>query len=228
MTSTESTAPDSWAGRQTEHYDEFEFDADVDGSCPARLPGRARPDPCARHAGHRGRHVALGLDIIRAAWPGTHAPVPADLGEPTTESTAPDLWEKQVAFLAARLAEDEIAARAATSGPWRHDPEKEWRDPQRPFTHREEAVFAGPLGADATTVCLTGESGDRQSMRDARHIALWDPDRVLTEIAAKRKILADSLYRIGAYDVILQLLLEPYANRPGFNPGWLTLREKND
>jgi len=43
---------------------------------------------CTRSAGHPGRHIATGITILLAAWPGTHAPVEADLTDP---QPAPDL-----------------------------------------------------------------------------------------------------------------------------------------
>jgi len=93
-----------------------------------------------------------------------------------------------VEFIAARLAEKETAALAATPGPWRHNPNRHWH---RPGTAGfEESVFAGPAGAVATSVAGTGPSDDPQSMSDAHHIALHDPARVLREVAAKRAILA--------------------------------------
>lgn len=98
-----------------------------------------------------------------------------------------------VAFLTARLDEDEAVAKAATPGPWRHNPNKHWRKPGTPWF--EEAVFAGPIGSEANCVAGTGETDDPQSMADAVHIARHDPARVLAEIAAKRAIVA--LHAIG-------------------------------
>lgn len=92
-----------------------------------------------------------------------------------------------IEFLTARLAEDEATARAATAGPWRYNPGKHYR---REWTVEfEESVFAGPTGDSATSIALTGESDDLQSMADAAHIAHHDPARVLREVAAKRRIM---------------------------------------
>lgn len=90
-------------------------------------------------------------------------------------------------FVTARLAEDEAAARAATAGPWRYNPSKHYHRPNSP--EFEESVFAGPPGADAVSIALTGETDDRQSMADAAHIARHDPARVLREVTAKRAIV---------------------------------------
>ncbi|RKT85616.1 hypothetical protein SAMN05421805_12781 [Saccharopolyspora antimicrobica] len=66
----------------------------------------------------------------------------------------------------------ELAAKA-TPGPWRYNPEKYYREPET--LRFEEAVFAGPAGEAATTVALTGEVDDPQSMTDARWIATMSP-----------------------------------------------------
>lgn len=73
-----------------------------------------------------------------------------------------------VAFISARLGEDEAAARDA------------YYEGQRWITE-EEGVYRYP---DDELVHMA----DRK--RDARHIALHDPARVLREVEAKRKILA--------------------------------------
>jgi hypothetical protein len=52
--------------------------AEVDGDCPSVADGWW---PCTRDAGHPGRHMAQGLSAVCAAWPGTHAPTLADLGD---------------------------------------------------------------------------------------------------------------------------------------------------
>lgn len=68
-----------------------------------------------------------------------------------------------IAFLNARLDEDEAAARAAMPGPW-------WT---LNVARRREPEFLLD-----------------QAWRDTEHIARHDPDRVLREVAAKRKRLA--------------------------------------
>ena len=56
-------------------------------TCGVRSP---EDDPwfCTRPLGHSGRHIASGAVRLYAAWPGTHAPVEADLTDP---EPAPDL-----------------------------------------------------------------------------------------------------------------------------------------
>lgn len=87
--------------------------------------------------------------------------------------------EDLVAFIEARLAEDERIALAATGGPWRVDNED-----------YAEAIYA----ADGfTTVVAGGRWGGEASVfnsdDDARHIARHDPARVLRDVAADRWIL---------------------------------------
>ena len=90
-----------------------------------------------------------------------------------------------IEFLTARLDEDERAARAATSGTWHAAP-----DAPGLGTWMITAHDATPGGGEV--VC----EGDREGggvirEQDAVHIVRHDPARVLREVAAKRKILAE-------------------------------------
>jgi hypothetical protein len=134
-----------------------------------------------------------------------------------------------VDFLRARLDEDEQAARAATSGPWRHNPNKHWRKPGTSWF--EEAVFSGPDGAAATCVAGTGETDDRQSMADASHIARHDPARVLAEVDAKRDVirLAERAHDyhatfLSGFAAVMEDALRKfalaYAYHPDYKPEW--------
>ena len=112
-----------------------------------------------------------------------------------------------VSRLLAAIDERERLARAATSGPWRYNPRKEWHEPTAlafPPEMRppgEEFVGAGPL--DATVgVAATGPTGHPQSMADAAFIAANDPQdglrlcqahRDIVDEWAKRKQMADQL-----------------------------------
>ena len=129
-----------------------------------------------------------------------------------------------VAFLRARLDEDEQTARAATPGPWRHSPDKHWRKPGTSWF--EEAVFAGPAGSGATCIAGTGETDDQQSMADAAHIARHDPARVLAEVDAMRRTLVrcEEAMLSGvpvlvhfAEETVRELAL-PWAGHPDFPP----------
>jgi hypothetical protein len=94
-------------------------------------------------------------------------------------------------FLAAALDEDQRVAEAATPGPWRYNPHKEWHTPPIPLAVQvpgEEYVACGPLESP-TCVAATGPAEDGQSMDDAEFIAAHNPTRALAEIAAKRAIL---------------------------------------
>jgi hypothetical protein len=143
--------------------------------------------------------------------------------------------DELVAFLRAALDRDEQVALAATAGPWRHDPTKHWRKPGTAWF--EEAVFAGPAGADATCIAGTGVTDDPQSMDDAEHIARWDPARVLAEVEAKRRILdwcearlhdaedfpSEEQYQLAGTDAWLNLLrplAQPYAGQDGWQEEW--------
>lgn len=85
-------------------------------------------------------------------------------------------------FIAARLDEDEAAAKAATPGPWEAETHVDDYEPVG-----VEHLVSSP--AEAHVVAGTGLGG-QQAQTDARHIARHDPARVLREVAAKRRILA--------------------------------------
>jgi hypothetical protein len=105
-------------------------------------------------------------------------------------------------FLLARIAEDEAAARAATPGPWRwdHTPAEGWghQPPDLVTVAREERsytlnngevrTYTAPVG---TIISSWGHDADGVTVddRDADHIALHNPARVLAECEAKRRIV---------------------------------------
>ncbi|MGW4718848.1 DUF6221 family protein [Nocardia sp. NPDC004260] len=104
--------------------------------------------------------------------------------------------------LRAGLAEDERIARAATPGPWRYNPSKHHRLDGMPIGSGhafEEAVFAGPTGADAVCVAGTGDSDDPQSMQDAEHIARQCPKATLDRVEAIREVI-EAVERLRAID----------------------------
>jgi uncharacterized protein DUF6221 len=115
-----------------------------------------------------------------------------------------------VAFLKARLDEDEQAARDA------HYEGQRWLS-------EEEDVCRWP---DDELVHIA----DRK--RDARHIARWDPARVLAEVQAKRRLLTQFELRGnsvratvhpstgGVWDDLLRLLALPYASHPDYRSEW--------
>lgn len=102
--------------------------------------------------------------------------------------------DELVVRLQATLDEIERLAKAATPGPWRYNPRKEWHEPTAlafPPELRppgEEFVGAGPL--DATVgVAATGPTDHPQSMADAAFIAANDPQSVLRLVRSHRDIL---------------------------------------
>ena len=57
------------------------------------------------------------------------------------------------------------------------------------------------------------------------HIARYDPERICAEIEAKRRLLAlaaelEAVDRWSDAETIHRALAAPYADRPGFRPGW--------
>lgn len=149
-----------------------------------------------------------------------------------------------VAFLRARLNEDEQAARSATPGPWTYNPGKMWLDGEafEKFDRSKglEFVSYGGPWPFVGCVAVTGLADHPQSMTDAGHIARHDPARVLREVEAKRLILRDleqaelSLSTAGPgtppHDLMtgavntlrraVRLLAVPYADHPGYRTKW--------
>jgi hypothetical protein len=132
--------------------------------------------------------------------------------------------DELVEWLRAQLDEDGRILRAAS---WCDDADS-WRaavsqygTPSRPDGPRwyvEDSLEDGVI----TTV-------DPQASGDegvARHIAEWDPARVLREIDAKRRALgrinshAAVMGRDEVHDDLLRLLALPYADRPGYREEW--------
>jgi hypothetical protein len=149
-------------------------------------------------------------------------------------------------WLTAQLDEDEQKARAATPGPWWHNPGKQWLGPEafEKYDLRQGEEFVGYGGPHPFTgaVASTGPASHMQGMKDAAFIAAWDPARVLREIDAKRRIMechepwtasnGDTICgrcgrehidgRPGAHFPCqtLRLLAAPYSDRPGFREEW--------
>lgn len=135
-----------------------------------------------------------------------------------------------VEFLRARLDEDEAVARAALPS----DVRRRW------FAGDEDADVPGIPGHREVYVyeaqdwplmeALNGSLMERRAQ--VEHIARWDPARVLAEVEAKRRVLdlcaaiADTeIGRVGveSHDLafgILDVLAQPYADHPDFDPMW--------
>lgn len=96
-----------------------------------------------------------------------------------------------VEFLTARLDEDQAAAEAA--GATRSGKIASWRvDCDCPGIHVNDCYERRVEGDNITIYDEGGHDEDQ-----ARHIARWDPARVLAEVAAKRRIV--ELHTSGSY-----------------------------
>jgi hypothetical protein len=141
-----------------------------------------------------------------------------------------------IAFVRAQLDEDERAARAATAGPWWHNPGKAWLNAEafEVYDRSKGEEFVG-YGESPLSGCVaaTGPANHPQSMADAVHIARWDPARVLAEVEAKRRIVEmwvewhgparDDAYHAGRRDQLtedVKALAQPYAGRDGWREEW--------
>lgn len=113
--------------------------------------------------------------------------------------------DELIGWLREQLDDDERVARAATSNPrWSLD------------EHGDGIVWAEGLNVVA----------DRLYPDDAKHIARWDPARVLAEVDAKRQridwiegeLADDSTDETVQWLARLEAL--PYAGRPGYREEW--------
>jgi hypothetical protein len=132
-----------------------------------------------------------------------------------------------IAFISARLDEDEQMARAATYGVWVVGPT---------FGARDNRVYVKPegFGIDTIGTCvIAGQVSNTPEFRaNAQHIARHDPARVLREVEAKRRLVFQFEHRGnavrgaiqpstgGVWDDLLRLLALPYADHPDFQAGW--------
>ena len=133
-------------------------------------------------------------------------------------------------FLRARLNEDERAARTAFPAPWiRHD--------KVAGVHADDST---PERTYGTAVADCRRVRDGYGVPNADHIARWGPARVLAEVDAKRRILAECSYwydKVNAsatekhpmpnlaerFEVampVLALLPLPYADHPDYREDW--------
>ncbi|MFJ1995293.1 DUF6221 family protein [Streptomyces asiaticus] len=142
--------------------------------------------------------------------------------------------DELVRWLGEQLDTDEQVARDATMGPWQNAPTASHYATATGQT--EEAVFASPPDVGTVVVASTGEARDRKNLRNAEHIVRFaDPARVLREIDAKRRIIAEVVPEARKAEAmineewgsgsdtdgdLLRLLALPYANRPGYREEW--------
>lgn len=156
-----------------------------------------------------------------------------------------------IAFLRARIDEDEQIARNAAGATWgvgttqkvEWGPMEPWtdgicRDHQGqiwPQTWTDDASHIYASAPNSRMVANMSDSYTNSLNRpNARHIAHWDPARVLAEVEVKRRIISEcekllaargssaDLYRTAdllANDV-LRLLASTYVDHPDFDPSW--------
>jgi len=118
-----------------------------------------------------------------------------------------------IAFLNARLAEDEAAANAATPGPWAWEP-----------TGDKDSSWAVGLVQDEDGSDLSGRLEPGQGVvidgvcesinghiPDADHIARHDPARALREVAFKRDMVRRCAPHMNELDVYPNGLVSPRA-----------------
>lgn len=131
-----------------------------------------------------------------------------------------------VAFVEARLEDDEQGALNALDRDWRPDGAKSCQV----YSIRDEGY-----GSNRTIAwCRNGHDDD---FANALHIARHDPARVLRDVEAKRRLLkwaqdrlhdaedfpADQEYQLEAVGVLrlhLPLLALPYADHPDYRAEW--------
>jgi len=116
-----------------------------------------------------------------------------------------------VEFLAARIAEDQAVAEAASG----RDPK--WWDSGPGYPEAPEIRITNDR--DDVIVAETGELA-------ARHIVRHDPARVLAEVKAKRRVLELAIEMIedeefrAAGTTLMCNLATPYDQHPGYDPAW--------
>lgn len=138
-----------------------------------------------------------------------------------------------VAFLLARIAEDEAVAREAAA-----DRAPTWRQATDPGVVHDDPAGGVVVDMDEAFPEIVVYDEGRPSIAEAAHIALHDPARVLAECEAKRRIvetyhdhLENGQSSTGFHDCgddctggamiwTLRLLALPYAAHEGFREEW--------
>ena len=105
-----------------------------------------------------------------------------------------DVTEDLVAFLKARLDEDEAAARAAAEGPWKlknSDDDPYWDGGSWDFGKNASARrnVVRHWHIEGPNVHIESATNDAHFVPDLKHIARHDPARVLREVEAMRKMV---------------------------------------
>lgn len=114
-------------------------------------------------------------------------------------------------FLLARIAEDEADARAASTGHvWT------WDDDHETLSSDAQTQFGRECIIDT-------EGANPPGPAPGAHIARWDPDRVLAECEAKRRIMEDATNQHTScveLDWVVQVLASVYADHPDYREEW--------
>lgn len=123
-----------------------------------------------------------------------------------------------VAFLKARLDEDEQVARLAIPGPWVSD--------------GYYSVASEALGEGRSVICEGDCGGGVHDSETSAHIARHNPARVLADIDAKLRLLTQFELRGnsvratvvpttgGVWDDLLRMLALPYAEHADYDQRW--------
>jgi len=131
------------------------------------------------------------------------------------EGAAARVTEEIIQFLIARLDEDEAASRIAEAeeaSPWSTD------------SRGENIYSASDNPAHPFAIAPWGDLGVEVS----KHIARWDPARVLADIAAKRRIVLERPWPSGRnwdlvrawHDTTVRLFALQYAAHPDYREEW--------
>ncbi|MEO3860902.1 DUF6221 family protein [Acrocarpospora sp. B8E8] len=136
--------------------------------------------------------------------------------------------DELIAFLRARLDEDEQAARGAT---W-HEDAGTWRAEPTPYETRGKSQrwYIEDSMDDGVVSHVDPQASDDEGV--ARHIARHHPARVLRDLEAKRRLLAwlqrtqdwAASNNLWTYDETepLKILAAPYVDHPEFREEWRT------
>ena len=147
-----------------------------DGTLP-NPQGRAPRLPTLLGSSAGSHHTAVEQQVARWA----HNPEVAGSNPARGTTREDDGMDELLAFVRARLDEDEAAASAASDGPW-----TPWRTSRLHGTGQLRHVVALPgqkPGAHAAIATA--------SWMDSEHIARHDPARVLRQVAAGRGLLRE-------------------------------------
>lgn len=131
-----------------------------------------------------------------------------------------------VAFLLARIADDEALAAGALGQHWSANGYREVRTGSEDDPRYYKVVGVGAVREHWDSPEILSESAGTY-----RHIANWDPSRVLAECQAKRQVVElaanalehdifkDSMERLLSYEIALRMV-QVYRDHPDCQPGW--------